>query len=204
MLLFLDVISPIPEIFLIEDNKVVLKRKIIQNESEKLSDHIFETYVSINKDINLSEKLKKVAMTVGPGSYTSLRVGAAFISGIKISKKLLFCPISIYDILTFKTNKLNKSKSGIFLCSGNNQRFLCSINKYNKVDYKKIESDKNITSNQLNKIFYNFKKLETDDKKLKQYKFSIIKEIIANVDRLVFTNNNIIQPIYISNNKILN
>jgi len=41
MLLFLDVISPIPEFLLIEDNKVILQRKIINKESEKLSDNIF-------------------------------------------------------------------------------------------------------------------------------------------------------------------
>ena len=35
MLLFLDVISPIPEFFIIEDNKVILQRKIINKESEK-------------------------------------------------------------------------------------------------------------------------------------------------------------------------
>ena len=40
MLLFLDVVSPIPEFFIIEDNKLIFQRKIIVNESEKLSDKI--------------------------------------------------------------------------------------------------------------------------------------------------------------------
>ena len=43
MLLFLDVISPIPEFCLIEDNKVVLKRKIITNETDRLSDNIIQS-----------------------------------------------------------------------------------------------------------------------------------------------------------------
>ena len=82
MLLFLDVISPIPEFLLIEDNKVILQRKIINNESEKLSDNIFEIYMQINNHYNLDQKLKKISITIGPGSYTSLRVGASFVAGL--------------------------------------------------------------------------------------------------------------------------
>ena len=85
MLLFLDVISPIPEFCLIEDNKVVLKRKIITNSNENLSDNIVEVYLKIKEDMSLSSKLTKIAITIGPGSFTSLRVGAAFISALKIS-----------------------------------------------------------------------------------------------------------------------
>jgi len=44
MLLFLDVISPIPEFCIIKDNKLIDQRKIIEKESDKLSDYIFETY----------------------------------------------------------------------------------------------------------------------------------------------------------------
>ena len=40
MLLFLDVISPLPEFCVIDDNKVILKEKIIQNETDRLSDNI--------------------------------------------------------------------------------------------------------------------------------------------------------------------
>ena len=86
MLLFLDVVSPIPEIFIIEENKLVFSEKIISKESEKLSDNIFQTYLKLNKDLNLSKNLTKIAITNGPGSYTSLRVGSAFVSGLKISR----------------------------------------------------------------------------------------------------------------------
>ena len=61
MLLFLDVISPIPEFLLIEDNKVILQRKIINKESDKLSDNIFEIYMQINNHYNLDQKLKKIS-----------------------------------------------------------------------------------------------------------------------------------------------
>ena len=58
MLLFLDVVSPIPEIFIIEENKLVFSEKIISKESEKLSDNIFQTYLKLNKDLKAGESLK--------------------------------------------------------------------------------------------------------------------------------------------------
>ena len=60
MLLFLDVVSSIPEFSLIEDNKVILRRKIIREETEKLSDNIFEVYTQINKEVNLQQNLELI------------------------------------------------------------------------------------------------------------------------------------------------
>ena len=99
MLLFLDVISPIPEFCVIDDNKLILKEKIIQNETDRLSDNIIQSYIEIDKRLNLTQNLKKIATTIGPGSYTSLRVGSAFISGLMISRKISYYPLSIEDIL---------------------------------------------------------------------------------------------------------
>ena len=59
MLLFLDVISPIPEFCVIDDNKVILKEKIIQNETDRLSDNIIQSYIEIDKRLNLTQNLKK-------------------------------------------------------------------------------------------------------------------------------------------------
>ena len=63
MFLFLDVISPLPEFFVIEDNKVVFNKKIIKSESSKISDNIFQVYYEINNELNLSKYLKKTAIT---------------------------------------------------------------------------------------------------------------------------------------------
>ena len=40
MFFFLDVISPLPEFFVIEDNKIIFNKKIIKSESSKISDNI--------------------------------------------------------------------------------------------------------------------------------------------------------------------
>ena len=40
MLLFVDIISSIPEFCVIDDNKIILQQKITQSETDKLSDNI--------------------------------------------------------------------------------------------------------------------------------------------------------------------
>ena len=204
MLLFLDVISPLPELLLIEDNKVILKRKIIKKMTDKLSDNIFETYTEINKSFNLNKNLKKISITLGPGSFTSLRVGAAFVSGLIISNDLLFSPFTINDIFNFNLSNFKFKSSGIFINSGNNQNFFCVPNKENKVEFFKLEDNSFILPKHIDKIFYNKNKFDSSYVKVRQVKFSFLKLFYENYHKLEFLKGKLIKPIYISNNKILN
>ncbi len=204
MLLFLDVVSPLPEFFIIEDNKVIFQRKILKNDHEKLSDNIFQTYIEIEQNLNLSVNLKKLAMTTGPGSYTGLRVGAAFLSGLQISRNLEFCPISLVDIFKFKTNINDTGDCGIFISSAKNQNYFCTLNNNKEIEYEIISNNKVFIKNNISKIFYNVKKIEANIESIEQYKFSFIDELLLNTKRLIFKNNIFIQPLYLSTNKILN
>ena len=203
MLLFLDVISPIPEICIIEENKVVFSKKIISKESEKLSDYIFQVYIKLNKDLNLSKNLTKIAITNGPGSYTSLRVGAAFVSGLKISQDLLIYTISAHDIIKFKSDINKKNEMGIYIYSANNQKFLCTLNKNKEVKYEKLEDDNVVLPQNINNLYYNYKKL-SGNLNINQNKFSFMDELLNNIEKISSVKNKIIKPIYISNNIILN
>ena len=82
MFLFLDVASPIPEFHLINDKKIIDSIKITDNNDQKLSDLLIPTYLEIDTTYKLSKNLKKLIITIGPGSYTALRVGASFIAGL--------------------------------------------------------------------------------------------------------------------------
>lgn len=203
MLLLLDVVSPIPEFSLIEDNKFALNTKIIQNESLKLSDNIFQTYVKISKDIDLSNKLTKVILTTGPGSYTSLRVGAAFIAGLSIAKELPLCTLSAADILNIKKNNFKNDKIAIYISSANNQNFLCT-SKDEKIEYTKVEKNNFYLNNDFDTVFYNHKKISKTYFNGNQVEISLKEEILSNYKELTFKKNSIIRPIYISNNNILN
>ena len=203
MLLFLDVISSIPEFCVIDDNKVILREKIIQNETDRLSDNIIQSYIEIDKRLNLTQNLKKISTTIGPGSYTSLRVGSAFISGLMISHKIPYYPLSIADILYFNSKKTSKKNLGVFITSSNNQQFLCYKNKGNKMEYNKIENNKYSIPKHIELIFYNNSEIN-ENKKLEQIQFSFFEEFYKNYINLIFKKNIIIKPIYISNNQLLN
>ena len=203
MLLFLDIISPIPEFCVIDDNKVILKEKIIQNETDRLSDNIIQSYIEIDKRLNLTQNLKKISTTIGPGSYTSLRVGSAFVSGLMISRKIPYYPLSIDDILNFNSKKYYKKNLGVFITSSNNQQFLCYKNKDNIMEYNKIENNKYSIPKHIELIFYNNSEIN-ENNKLEQIQFSFFEEFYKNYNNLIFKNNIIIKPIYISNNSLLN
>ena len=49
MILYLDVVSSIPEFSIIEDNKIIFSTKIIHSVDEKLSDNIIPKYLEMNK-----------------------------------------------------------------------------------------------------------------------------------------------------------
>ena len=203
MLLFLDIISSIPEFCVIDDNKVILQQKITLDETDRLSDNIIQSYIEIDKRLNLTKNLKKISSTIGPGSYTSLRVGSAFISGLMISRKIPYYPLSIEDILTFNSIRHSKKNLGVFITSSNNQKFLCYKIRENKMEYYKIENNKYLIPSHIDLILFNKSKIN-EINKLEQIKFSFFEEFYRNYNSLTFKKNMIIKPIYISKNQILN
>ena len=203
MLLFLDVISPIPEFCVIDDNKIILQEKIILNETDRLSDNIIQSYVEIDKRLNLTQNLKKISTTIGPGSYTSLRVGSAFISGLMISRNIPYYPLTIEDILNLNTIKHSKKKLGVFITSSNNQKFFCYKTKNHLMEYYKIENNKYSTPKDIDLILYNKSKIN-ENNELEQMQFSFFEEFYNNYNNFTFKKNIIIEPIYISNNQLLN
>ena len=204
MLLFLDVISPIPEFSIIEENKVILQRKIISDESNKLSDNIFQIYMEINIKLDLAKNLQKIVITNGPGSYTSLRVGAAFVSGLKMAQTLLTYSFSVIDIIKFKSDTNNKKNISVFISSSNDQKFLCMYKKDGKIEYVKIENNSFVLPDNISLLYYNQEKLTLTNQKIQQKKFFFVKELIANINKINFKKNSIIKPVYVSNNQILN
>ncbi len=203
MFLFLDVISPIPEFFVIEDNKLIFSKKILEKPQDKLSDNIFYAYQKIDKEINLSENIKKTAVTIGPGSYTSLRVGIAFISALSLSKDISYYPFRIDDIIATKKLK-NINNIAYFIESSNNQKFLCMFNSFKELIYIKIEKEEFPIPEKINLIYYNFNKFLIKKTFIEQIKFSLIDEFLLSYNNFDLNSKKNIDPIYISNNDILN
>ena len=201
MFLFLDVASPISEFHLINDKKIIDSIKITNKTDQKLSDLLIPTYLQIDNDYNLSKKLKKLIITIGPGSYTALRVGASFIAGLSQSMDLPVAVIStktIYKYLS-DTNK----QIGIYFESSNNQKFFL-YQKNSEYINVKIENQNFVIPELISYIFYNLNLPNFIDDKIKSEMFSIKMNVLENLHKLEFNKNLIIKPIYISNNSILN
>ena len=201
MFLFLDVASPISEFHLINDKKIIDSIKITNNTDQKLSDLLIPTYIKIDNDYKLSKKLKKLIITIGPGSYTALRVGASFIAGLSQSMDL---PVAVISTTTIYKHLSDTNKQiGIYFESSNNQKFFLYKKNLEYINIK-IENQNFIIPELISYIFYNLGLPKFIDTKIKSEIFSIKMHVLENLHKMEFNKNLIIKPIYISNNSILN
>ena len=207
MNLFLDLISPIPEFTVIDENKIIYSRSIIQFEGDKLSDNIIPAFISIEKALNLAKHVKSLIVTTGPASYTSLRVGIAFILGQQFIKNIKIASLTAEDLLRFNTYDNKDIKHGIYIVSAHNQRFICYQlqnlkYKYIKLENQNSESLKGIKN--IDILYYNYEPLKNSDLKFEQKEYIINENIVKHFSSLNFSKSSLIKPIYISNNKNLN
>ena len=201
MFLFLDVASPISEFHLINDKKIIDSIKITNKTDQKLSDLLIPTYLQIESDYKLSKKLEKLIITIGPGSYTALRVGASFIAGLSQSMDL---PVAVISSTTIYKHLSDIHKQmGIYFESSNNQKFFL-YKKNSEFINVKIDNQNFIIPELISHIFYNLGLPKFIDTDINFEIFSLKMNVLENLHKLEFSKNLLIKPIYISNNRILN
>ena len=215
MILFLDVISPVPKFFLIDSNKVIESLDILNKNNNKISDCLQKKFLFLQNKYNLLDLLDCLIICTGPGSYTSLRVGISFMLGISYSKEIPISGIACTELLSQFIKIEDFNKTFIIICSGNNQYFICLPINHENYQYKILnisnkDSFDNIDFKLYSKCISNFNLPGFIDKKV----YSTIEnlEYINLKDRLyekffVFSNNltinkTVLRPIYISNNKL--
>lgn len=201
MFLLLDVASPIPEFHLINDKKIIDSIKILDKNDQKLSDLLIPTYLEIDTAYKLSENLKKLIITIGPGSYTALRVGASFVAGLSQSMNL---PVSTVSTVTIHNHLAEpRNHIGVYFESSNKQKFF-SYQKNHQFIHEKIDDMSYKLPDSVSKLLYNYTLPNFINTKIESKIFSIKNNVIENLDKIKFDKNLIIKPIYISNNTILN
>ena len=201
MFLLLDVASPIPEFHLIDDKKIIDSIKITDNNDQKLSDLLIPTYIEIDTTYKLSKNLEKLIITIGPGSYTALRVGASFVAGLSQSMSL---PVAVVSTLTIH-NHLSEpyDQVGVYFESSNEQKFFSYKKNYQFI-HEKIDNMSYMMPKSVSKVLYNHSLPHFMNNNTQSEIFSIKNNVIENLDKLEFDKDLIIKPIYISNNTILN
>jgi len=210
MILFLDTVSPLPVFSVIKENKVIKSIQILSKNSKKISDCIIPAYFILQNQLQVNDKIEKLVVCTGPGSFTALRVGIAFMYGLSISKKISLIGISCADLLQFTISKSYEKKTLMIICSSNNQNFIAiSSNKshkylINKIDAKfhsmKIDYSQYshcVTNSELPSNIVNV----LGKKICKQTNFTeIVNFNLKNI--LSLPRKSIIEPIYISDNKL--
>ena len=58
MILFFDTVSPLPEFCLIEDNKILFSKRILDDPDDKMSDCLVPAYIELEKKFKLGNNLK--------------------------------------------------------------------------------------------------------------------------------------------------
>ena len=212
MILFLDTVAPLPEFSIIEDNKIIYCEKIIKKEGNKMSDSIIPSYNYLDSKFSLDQNIKFLITNTGPGSYTALRVGISFLSGLSISKKINLIGVSCFDLFNYIIlEDDNLQTSAFFITSSNNQRFIYLFNsKANKYEVYKIEKDNMLESENIpfiNNIYTNDELglLGIDSLKNINIKKIFFNKIVKlNIKKILsIPIQDIVNPIYIANNKLL-
>ncbi len=209
--MFLDTVSPLAKFSVIEENNVIQSINILNKNDNKISDCIIPAFLKLEKKIQIKNKINKLVICTGPGSYTALRVGISFLNGLSFSMNIPIIGISCPDIFRLAITNSEISKTLIFITSSNNQYFFCTFNKSKNAYIKKIDFTKKyelIKGNEYNQTISNFK-IPNEIIKIIDMKshniLSLEKILCKNYKKInKFKPVKIIRPVYISDNKILN
>ena len=207
MNLFLDTISPIPKFYIINNNSIQ-SIQILNKNSNKISDNIVQVFLKMQRKFKLNDKIDNLIVCTGPGSYTAMRIGIAFMYGISITKKIPLIGISGLELLKFATPKQNHKQTLFLIKSSNDQNFFSIYSKKNNsylLNKINNSNDKNIFNK---KYSYKIANSEIDssiieDLNISEYKIISFSEIVkSNLEKILLKKlNKTISPIYIEESK---
>ena len=79
----------------------------------------------------LPKSIDDIVIIVGPGSYTGIRVGIAFVLGISLSLNTNIIPLSLFDVLDLEVDKRRFKKRVILVDSNKNHEwYFCKKNDF--------------------------------------------------------------------------
>ena len=212
MILFLDTVSPLPVFSVIEENKVIKSIQVLSKNSKKISDCIIPAYFTLQNQLQVNDKIEKLIVCTGPGSFTALRVGIAFMYGLSITKKIPLIGIPCTTLLQFSIQQLDKKKTLMIICSSNDQNFIAvSSNCSEKYLIEKVDTKLYSTKIDYKKYSRCVSNFKPSPDIIKIFGSNICQQIDfteivrSNLNKILpLSKKLVVEPIYISDNKIFN
>ena len=142
-------------------------------------------------------KIDGIAVSIGPGSYTGLRIGLSLAKGIAFSKEIPLIPISTFDIVNYNIN--NQNDYSILIHSHRNYYFrqeYKDAEKVGKAEVLDINDIENTT------IYYTgnekYQNAQSQHIKLQLDSETMLKIGLEHFDSMIVEDINSVTPLYVS------
>lgn len=100
---FIDTCSSISNIGLLQNDKLIDKRVITSNND--LSNNIFNYIIDLfNSNSIKVDDVKRIYVTIGPGSFTGIRTGVTIAKTFAWAKKIEIIPLSSLEVMASSSN----------------------------------------------------------------------------------------------------
>ncbi len=176
--------------FFNNDKMISLKEDNNRMHSSLLGSYVNDIFQSSNIDI---DDLDSIAISIGPGSYTGLRIGLSFAKGMAYALKKPIIPINTIDSLNYS---IDDSNYFIILSAYKNFYYIQEYKqgiKSNNIKFDTIESIKNES-----KIYgYTENKLDRDIIEVNPSSINIAKMALKYYDNYICKDVKSIKPNYI-------
>ena len=158
-------------------------------------------FKSIIRDFdNYKNDIDYFAISIGPGSFTSLRISLSFLKGLAFGLKSRIIPVPTLESLNFSIK--DNSRHYIVMDSYRDKCFIQEFKGFEIVGEPSIKSKSDLSNTQSN--IYGYSDIVKNSNKIFPSAILVGKYAIRNKsDLLLNSNNNNISPIYLSDSQYI-
>ena len=154
------------------------------------------------EDFNTIKDINSFSISIGPGSFTSLRISMSLVKGIAFSLKANILPVPTLESINYQVEDSNLHY--VILDCYKDKCFVQEFKDSSSYSEPYIESIKNLSKIESGSFYGYSEKVKNSEFKINIIKPSSIlvgKFAINNIDRLSASSNKDIKPIYLSEHK---